>query len=32
MVPLLLFWLTRIWLVAARGELHEDPVISRDPR
>ncbi len=27
MVPLLLFWLTRIWLLAARGELDEDPVI-----
>jgi 4-hydroxybenzoate polyprenyltransferase len=27
LVPLLLFWLTRIWLLAARGELNEDPVI-----
>jgi 4-hydroxybenzoate polyprenyltransferase len=27
MVPLLLFWLTRIWLIAARGELDDDPVI-----
>jgi 4-hydroxybenzoate polyprenyltransferase len=26
-VPLLLFWLTRIWLIAARGELDDDPVI-----
>ncbi|HEY1986704.1 MAG TPA: UbiA family prenyltransferase [Terracidiphilus sp.] len=27
MVPLLLYWLTRIWLLASRGELEEDPVI-----
>ena len=26
-VPLLLYWLTRIWLIAARGELDDDPVI-----
>ncbi len=26
-VPLLLFWLTRIWLLASRGELDDDPVI-----
>lgn len=25
-VPLLLVWLGRVWLVAARGELHDDPV------
>ncbi len=27
MVPLLLYWLTRVWLLASRGELSEDPVI-----
>ena len=25
--PLLLYWITRIWLVARRRELHQDPVI-----
>jgi 4-hydroxybenzoate polyprenyltransferase len=32
-VPLLLYWLTRIWLLASRGELDDDPVIFaiRDP-
>lgn len=31
--PLLLYWIGRIWLLATRGELHEDPVIfaTRDP-
>jgi 4-hydroxybenzoate polyprenyltransferase/phosphoserine phosphatase len=26
-VPLLILWLSRVWLLAARGELNEDPVI-----
>lgn len=26
-VPLLLYWINRVWLLASRGELHEDPVI-----
>ncbi len=32
-VPLMLFWLHRVWLLASRGELDEDPVIFalRDP-
>lgn len=25
--PLLLFWVSRLWLLAARGHLHEDPVM-----
>ncbi len=25
--PLLMYWIGRIWLVASRGELHQDPVI-----
>jgi 4-hydroxybenzoate polyprenyltransferase/phosphoserine phosphatase len=25
--PLLLFWVSRIWVVGARGELHDDPVV-----
>ena len=27
LVPLLLLWLSRLWLEASRGELHEDPVV-----
>ena len=26
-VPLLLYWVTRVWLLASRGELNEDPVV-----
>ncbi|HLY43072.1 MAG TPA: UbiA family prenyltransferase [Terracidiphilus sp.] len=26
-VPLLLYWLTRVWLVASRGDLDDDPVV-----
>jgi 4-hydroxybenzoate polyprenyltransferase len=31
--PCLLYWLTRVWLLAHRGRLHEDPVVFtvRDP-
>jgi 4-hydroxybenzoate polyprenyltransferase len=25
--PLLLYWISRVWLLAARGEMHDDPVI-----
>jgi 4-hydroxybenzoate polyprenyltransferase len=25
--PLLMYWIGRIWLVAGRGELHQDPVV-----
>ncbi|MEZ5501331.1 MAG: UbiA family prenyltransferase [Halioglobus sp.] len=25
--PLLMYWIGRIWLVASRGELHQDPVV-----
>ncbi len=25
--PLLMYWIGRIWLVASRGELHQDPVL-----
>lgn len=25
--PLLLFWLSRIWLLAHRGQMHDDPII-----
>jgi 4-hydroxybenzoate polyprenyltransferase/phosphoserine phosphatase len=27
LVPVLLLWLSRLWLVASRGRLHEDPVV-----
>jgi hypothetical protein len=27
LVPVLLLWLSRLWLQASRDELHEDPVI-----
>ncbi len=32
-VPLLVYWLNRVWLLASRGELDDDPVIFaiRDP-
>ena len=26
-LPLLLFWLSRIWLLAHRGEMHDDPIV-----
>lgn len=31
--PLMLFWITRVWLLAHRGRMHEDPVLFaiRDP-
>lgn len=31
--PLLLYWITRVWLLASRGELHHDPVVFaiKDP-
>jgi 4-hydroxybenzoate polyprenyltransferase/phosphoserine phosphatase len=25
--PLLLFWISRVWLLARRGEMHDDPVV-----
>ena len=32
LVPLILFWLLRLWLVTGRGRMHDDPIIyaSRD--
>ena len=32
-VPLLIFWLNRVWLLASRGEMEDDPVVfaMRDP-
>ncbi len=27
LVPILLLWLSRLWLLASRGALHEDPVV-----
>src|ERR1700733_808431 len=26
-VPFLIFWLNRVWLLASRGEMHHDPVV-----
>ncbi|MBX3099967.1 MAG: UbiA family prenyltransferase [Salinibacterium sp.] len=26
-VPLLLFWVSRVWLIAHRGEMHDDPLV-----
>ena len=26
-LPLLLFWLSRVWLLAHRGEMHDDPIV-----
>lgn len=25
--PLLLFWVSRVWLIAHRGEMHDDPIV-----
>jgi 4-hydroxybenzoate polyprenyltransferase len=25
--PLLLFWISRVWLIAHRGQMHEDPIV-----
>ena len=32
-VPLLVFWLGRLWVLAFRGQVNEDPVlyVSKDP-
>jgi len=27
MVPLVLYWLTRVWLLTRRGALDEDPIV-----
>jgi 4-hydroxybenzoate polyprenyltransferase len=27
MCPLLLFWISRVWMLAHRGQLHDDPVV-----
>jgi len=27
MCPLLLYWVSRVWLLAHRGEMHEDPIV-----
>jgi hypothetical protein len=31
--PMLLFWISRVWFLANRGKLHDDPVVfaARDP-
>jgi len=33
LAPILLYWLSRVWLQAHRGELHDDPInlALRDP-
>jgi len=25
--PVLLYWISRVWLIAHRGEMHDDPII-----
>jgi 4-hydroxybenzoate polyprenyltransferase len=25
--PVLLFWITRVWMLTHRGQMHEDPVV-----
>jgi len=25
--PLLLFWISRVWLIAHRGQMHDDPIV-----
>jgi len=27
LIPLLTYWLGRLWIIANRGEVHEDPLI-----
>ena len=27
MVPVLLLWLSQVWMLASRGEMHDDPVV-----
>jgi hypothetical protein len=27
MCPLLLYWMSRIWIVSSRGNLNEDPIL-----
>jgi 4-hydroxybenzoate polyprenyltransferase len=31
--PLLLFWISRMWMIAHRGQMHEDPIVFalKDP-
>lgn len=33
MVPVLVYWISRMWLIAQRGEMHDDPIVytARDP-
>ena len=26
-VPVLLLWLSQVWMLASRGEMHDDPVV-----
>jgi len=26
-VPVMLLWLSRVWMLASRGEMHDDPVV-----
>ena len=30
--PLILFWISRIWLIAYRNQLHDDPIFFAIPR
>jgi hypothetical protein len=27
MCPLLLYWISRVWIIAHRGAMHDDPVV-----
>lgn len=31
--PILLYWISRVWLIAHRGEMHDDPILfaMKDP-
>jgi hypothetical protein len=26
-IPVLLLWLSQVWMLASRGEMHDDPVV-----
>jgi 4-hydroxybenzoate polyprenyltransferase len=27
LTPVLLYWISRVWLIARRGDMHDDPVV-----
>ena len=27
MIPVMLYWISRVWIIAHRGEMHDDPIV-----